>query len=260
MTQSKSFAPSHGITGSTLKIIAILSMLLDHIGASLLMPVLARTASSLGVTDWSMGGLIAACPHIAVPYYALRYIGRIAFPIFCFLLVEGFLHTKNLAKYCLRLAVFALLSEVPFDLAFHRTPFYMASQNVFFTLLIGLLVISLHHYCSERFAKNFVIRLFLPLLGLIAGMLLAEKLSTDYGYIGVIAIDILYQLRSKKVLAGLLCSAVLFLSASIELAAVLFVPLIWRYNGKRGLSLKYVFYAFYPLHLLLLYFIGGAFL
>lgn len=142
MMKSTPTAASRGLSGSTLKIIAIITMLLDHIGASLVQPILASTASAAGVTDWSMPSLAAAYPGAAIPYYALRYIGRISFPIFCFLLVEGFLHTKNLHKYCLRLAIFALVSEIPFDLAFHQTPFYQASQNVFFTLLIGLLVIA----------------------------------------------------------------------------------------------------------------------
>lgn len=260
MTQTNHPAAPGGISGSTLKIAAIISMLLDHIGASLLMPVLTETASAAGVTDWSMQSLIASCPGIAVPYYALRYIGRIAFPIFCFLLVEGFLHTRNLPKYCLRLAAFALVSEVPFDLAFHRTPYYQISQNVFFTLLIGLLVISLDRYCRERFAASPAAGYLIPLLGLIAGMYAAEALHTDYGYIGILAIDVLYQMRDKRTLAGILCTVFLCISAPLEITAILFVPLIRRYNGTRGLSMKYIFYAFYPLHLVILYLIGNAFL
>ena len=82
MTESKSAHNFSGITGSTLKLIALVSMLLDHIGAVLI-----------------------AAP---IPYYMLRLIGRIAFPVFCFLLVEGFFHTKNLNKYAVRLFLFAL--------------------------------------------------------------------------------------------------------------------------------------------------------
>ncbi len=260
MMKSTPTAASRGLSGSTLKIIAIITMLLDHIGASLVQPILASTASAAGVTDWSMPSLAAACPGAAIPYYALRYIGRISFPIFCFLLVEGFLHTKNLHKYCLRLAIFALVSEIPFDLAFHQTPFYQASQNVFFTLLIGLLVISFDRFCRERFANNLGAGFLLPLLGLIAGMYLAEAFCTDYGYLGVLVIDILYILRDKRALAGILSTVFLCFSAPIEVTAIVFVPLIQRYNGKRGLPLKYVFYAFYPLHLLLLYILrSGAF-
>ena len=249
---------SHGISGSTLKIIAIVTMLLDHIGASLVQPLLTNAASAQGVTSYTTVSLIAACPDLAIPYYTLRYIGRIAFPIFCFLLVEGFLHTKSLSKYALRLAVFALVSEIPFDLAFHRTLVYRESQNVFFTLLIGLLVISFDRWCRENPTLSPVLNTLLSLAALLSGAALAEFLCTDYGYIGVLAIDILYQLHRQRVTGGLLASAVLCLSSPIEVTAFFCVPLLYFYNGKRGLSLKYIFYVFYPAHLLLLFFLGKA--
>ena len=94
-----------------LKCIAIITMLIDHIGAVLF-------------------------PENLV----LRYIGRISFPIFCFLLAEGFYHTKNVKKYMMRLAVFAVLSEIPYDLAFRNTYIEFTRQNVFFTLLIGVVM------------------------------------------------------------------------------------------------------------------------
>ena len=256
MTQPITPSSSRGISGSTLKITAIIAMLLDHIGASLLQPLLVDAARAAGVTTWSARPLILACPNIAVPYFILRYIGRIAFPIFCFLLVEGFLHTKNLPKYCLRLAVFALVSEIPFDLAFHYTPVYKESQNVFFTLLIGLLVIAFDRWCHERLTAYPFINTVLPIIVFLAGTGLAEFLQTDYGCIGVIVIDILYQLRRRRITAGILSAAFLCLSSSLEITAFFCVPLIHYYNGKRGLSLKYVFYIFYPAHLLLLYLIS----
>lgn len=254
---SRNTTSFRGISGSTLKIIAIVTMLLDHIGASLLQPILTDAARSLGVTSWSAGNLISACPDIAIPYYILCYIGRIAFPIFCFLLVEGFLHTRNLQKYCLRLAIFALISEIPFDLAFHYTPFYPKSQNVFFTLLIGLLVISFDRWCHESLTA-YPFSNILPILVFLAGMALAEYLQTDYGCIGIIAIDVLYQLRRHRITSCILAAAFLCLSSSLEVTAFLFVPLVGFYNEERGLSLKYVFYLFYPVHLFILYLIGIA--
>ena len=111
-----------GLSGSTLKLIAIVTMFIDHLGV-----VAFETQIS----------------NYMVPYYIMRLIGRLAFPIFCFLLVEGFFHTRDVKKYALRLLVFAFISEIPFDLAFNRQMFYWRHQNVFFTLFIGLLVIAL---------------------------------------------------------------------------------------------------------------------
>ena len=106
-----------GLTGSTLKIIAMIAMLIDHIGAA----VLVRVIRSTGDMSLYEG------------YTILRKIGRIAFPIFCFLLVEGFIHSSDKKKYALRLGIFALLSEVPFDLAFQSKVVGFEYQNVFFT-------------------------------------------------------------------------------------------------------------------------------
>lgn len=131
-----------GISGSTLKLVAIFTMLIDHTAAT----ILDKTLMKRGLLDldysntqavihfYADNGLLFAVDSI------MRLIGRLAFPIFCFLLVEGMIHTHNKLKYAIRLAIFALVSEIPFDLAFHSNPFYFEYQNVFFTLLIGLLV------------------------------------------------------------------------------------------------------------------------
>lgn len=254
VTEIKSYVPSKGISGSSLKLIAIFTMLLDHIGASLLMPHLANAARAANISSWSVWPLIASCPNPAIPYYALRCIGRIAFPIFCFLLVEGFLHTKNLIQYAMRLAAFALISEIPFDLAFHHALFYDSAQNVFFTLLIGLLVIAADQRCFLHAADSPRLSYIGCALALFAGMYLAELLHTDYGYVGILTIFFFYKLHQRRLLSGLLSCCILMLSSSLEITAFFCIPLLCRYNGIRGLSLKYAFYLFYPLHLLLLYF------
>lgn len=214
-----------GLSGSTLKIIAILTMLIDHIAAILISP--------------------------SEPVYMLfRLIGRLAFPIFCFLLVEGFLYTKNIKNYAFRLFLFALISEVPFDLAIAGNAFSFAQQNVFFTLFIGLTTIAL-------FAKSTSV--WIKFLILIAGMLLAYFANTDYGHFGILAIVVIYILRKDKSQGITFACLCLTFMNSLELSSFAILPLISSYNGKRGLSLKYIFYVFYPAHLLLLYFIGKLF-
>lgn len=219
-----------GITGSTLKIIALVTMLLDHIGA-----------------------ILIVSPY---PYYALRLIGRIAFPIFCFLLVEGFLHTKNLKKYTFRLFLFALISEIPFDLAFHYTLYYPDAQNVFFTLLIGLFVISCLDHLEHTLSDKPGIFLLCRAITILAGMGIAWYLKTDYSYTGILVISLLHVLRRQRTAAMVYACFFLCLANPLEISSFVIVPLIRTYNGKRGLSLKYIFYFFYPLHLLILYLIS----
>lgn len=164
----------------------------------------------------------------------LRAIGRPAFPIFCFLLVEGFLHTRDSRKYALRLFLFALISEIPFDLAIYRTLVNWGMQNVFFTLLIGLLVMM----ACTHFSKNIWMQSVIFALGLVAGYLL----HTDYGFKGVLLIEILYFFRydrKNQCIAGAI-------SFSWEMTAPLaFLP-IYFYNGKRGLSPEILFLSVLP--------------
>ena len=233
-----------GITGSTLKIIAIVTMLIDHIGAVVL-ERFAEEGTALYVLDLFMRG-----------------IGRLAFPIFCFLLVEGFCHTGSKSKYVVRLAVFALVSELPFDLATSGVLINLGYQNVFFTLLIGFLTI-----CGLDKAKELklgdgavggLIKLLLTIVIMGAGVAAAYLLCTDYSFGGVLAIVVMYSLHKQKQTAMLGGWLVLTVYNYFEVFALADVFLVKLYNGERGLKLKYIFYAFYPVHLLLLYLIAVA--
>lgn len=228
MTYSQPPSLTKGVSGSTLKIIAVITMFIDHVGAILL-----------------------------PDYMVLRLIGRIAFPIFCFLLTEGFLHTRNVKNYALRLGLFALLSEIPFDLAFHNQIFDFGYQNVFFTLFIGLLAIIGLHTANKRLAEKKLLLILTNFVIILAGMLLAYLLKTDYSYMGVLIIILIYEneLHFNKAAAIFSACVGLTCMTTLELTSFISVPLIYFYNGKRGLSLKYFFYAFYPVHLLLLYLI-----
>lgn len=224
------------LSGSTLKIIAICAMAIDHFAASVIYyGILLNRSGQASVPLFSINAWI-------VIYQVMRTIGRIAFPIFCFLLVEGFVHTSNRKKYAIRLFLFALLSEFPFDIALFTSPADWNYQNVFFTLLIGLLVI-----WGMELVQEMKFHLPLRLLILFAGCCLAFLLKTDYDYKGIILIVLLYYFRNNRVLLTLTGCLSLLWEAPACLA---FLP-INLYNGKRGLQMKYFFYAFYPLHLLL---------
>lgn len=189
-------------------------------------------------------------------YYAeeiLRMLGRIAFPIFCFLLVQGLLHTHNLKKYLGRLFLFALISELPYNLALSGTLFLGGYQNVYFTLFFGVLALVGIRLAEEKKSWHMVWRVLFALLavGLCAGT--AVLLKADYHMFGVFITAILYLLRRKKMLAmGVSCAVLMEIPAFLSLLPVRF------YNGQRGSNIKWLFYLFYPAHILMLYLLACA--
>ncbi len=212
-------------SSSTLKLIAVVSMFIDHFG--------------LSIVYWSHDVDI-------VRYYQLcRDIGRIAFPIYCFLLVEGFFYTRSRVRYAANLLLFGLLSEIPFNLVLGASVWLPGYQNVFFTLLCGLLAI----WGMEK-AREKHLLLMVPVAA--AGMGAAYLLHTDYDFRGVLLIVILYLFHALPVLR-FICGA---LCLSWEWKAIFAWIPITLYNGERGWMkgpvIKYAFYIFYPAHLLLL--------
>ena len=180
-------------------------------------------------------------------YMIMRGIGRLAFPIYCFFIVEGLEHTKNVKKYVLRLLMFALVSEIPFDYAF-MGGFTLGYQNVFFTLTIGLLVIWGMKEIETRITsdiKQTLMKTFVIVLGAFGAYLM----NTDYSGFGVFAIALLYLFREKRSFQCIVGS----ISFIWEISAPLSFLLLCFYNGERGRKInKYIFYGFYPLHLILL--------
>lgn len=213
-----------------LKIIAILTMLIDHIGAVLIN----------SETD----------PQL---WLVLRSIGRLAFPIFCFLIVEGFYHTKNVKKYLIRLGAFALISEVPFDLV-HGYVLEFTYQNVFFTLFLGLLLIHLMKQVEMKYKKEVLVSNVLDALLTFAFCAAAAFMRTDYSIQGILIIVAFYLFRGNKVLLTLGLLIVNGMFGGSILAAAAMIPIAF-YNGEKGRSAKYLFYIFYPAHLLILYLI-----
>lgn len=248
-----------GLSGSTLKLIAIVAMFIDHFAAI----ILDRYLVSIGILSLNQDTVLLPENRTMLIIYcidlAMRLIGRLGFPLFCFLLVEGYYHTRNKAKYGMRLAMFALISEIPFDLGFKSQVLEFTYQNVFFTLFFGFVMIwgidEFNMQMKEKFEGK--LRLFLCILGTVsitvAGGVIVELLKTDYASIGVITIVLMFLLH-KKSFAGSMALGCLALTVRmpVEITSFITVPLVAKYNGTRGLKLKYFFYLFYPVHILLL--------
>ena len=221
------------MSNSTLKLIALITMMIDHIGACLF-------------------------PDQIV----LRLIGRVAFPIYIFLLVEGFQRTKDIKKYILRLLAFAAISEIPFNLAFNGNLLWLDHQNVFFTLALGLIMI----WCLDTLEKKpeDPKKPFLKFFIVMAFMFAALALRVDYVACGVAVIFVFYQYRNgdlkQEITKYIMASVIFFVFyGKTEMTCIAAFPLIHFYNGKRGMKLKYVFYVFYPVHLMVLWAVKMAF-
>ena len=231
-----------GISGSSLKLVAVATMFIDHFAAAVLLRLMI-SGRGRGLYE---------------TYYIMRGIGRIAFPIYCFMLIEGLEHTRNKWKYAMRLGIFALVSEVPFDLAFHSRLLEFTYQNVYFTLFFGLIMLICMQKAENRvwvqenaFADHVVKAGFTGALLLLGGAA-AYFVRTDYGWRGILCIWLLYLLRGNRwmQLAAVYAAFGVLLGEWVAVPAFL---LLAFYKGKKGFSAKYFFYGFYPVHLLFLY-------
>ena len=234
----------YSISSSTLHILAMLFMVCDHLWATL-----------IPGNQW------------------LTSLGRLAYPIFAFLLVEGYFHTSNLRKYVTRLLLFAILSEIPFNLMYSDSIFYPFHQNVLWTFLIGIAMIHLNEHYKN---KNLFLRIVIAVISIVGGSLLGILGFTDYNGAGVLMILVFYFFRGKKwwcLLGQVLCMyyinveilkglyfEVEFLGRTWNvvqqgLALLALIP-IWLYAGKKGINskfFKYFCYAFYPVHMFVLW-------
>ena len=229
------------LSGSTLKIIACISMFIDHMTVILW----RRYLGYIVTLDYD------SIQHYKNLYKLGRNLGRPAFPIFCFLLVEGFRHTHSKRDYLIRLLVMALLSEHAFNLLANGSSLDLTHQNVFLTLAISLSVIICIHKFASQDKLSDPTRTALTLLITLVGCVAAYLLKTDYSYKGVLAVTAIYLLSYNR-LVMCLGGAVCF--SWEPWAMPVFIP-IFFYNGKRGLKVKYFFYFFYPLHIYLIYYV-----
>ena len=232
------------LSAAALHIIAMTFMLMDHLWATL-----------LPAQEW------------------LTCVGRLAFPIFAFMTVEGYFHTHDLRKYLRRMLVFALLSEIPFDLMYGGTWFYPVHQNVIWTLLLGLLGIHLMEKARKK--QKLALYVLTVVLVVVLGAVLGTLGMVDYYGAGVLTMFVFYLFRGRKwwcflgqllalywvnveLLSGLMYQ-VHILGTEIELCqqglALLALIPIWLYRGRQGYHsrpFQYACYAFYPVHMLVI--------
>lgn len=226
------------IDGFTLKIIAIVTMFADH--SIIIFPN----------ASW------------------LHYIGRLALPIFCYLIVEGFYHTHSIKKYGERLLFFAVIAQMPYMLCIYKSLSWNGF-NILFTLFIGVMVIAIIDRCKDE-KVLYILSIIVVTAG---GQYLTKAFHTDGCYIAVYMIVCFYIFRNHRLLqfvAMVIINGYLALSVNLTTISIgqITIPIqeqiygilslipIWLYNGKKGLSSKriqYGFYAFYPIHLILLW-------
>jgi hypothetical protein len=228
-------------TSEKLKILAMGTMLLDHAAAAIIFG----------------SGLNETSPLVENIGIAMRLIGRMAFPLYAFLLVQGFMWTRDWSRYAVRVALFALISEIPFNLVLTGDLWYSRAQNTMVTMLIGLICMRMLGTLEKRFWKSDLNEKFLgsilALWSVAVSMVVAELLHTDYGAAGVLLIVVLFLFRyrpAELVAAGCLAAVLIYGFGFEVLFAWIAFFFISRYNGERGRKLGLMPYVFYPVHLL----------
>ncbi len=240
------------VTGKTLKIIAMATMLLDHVAVGFW--YMHWYHAGFDMVGWFSSGYMFT-------YRVMRLIGRIAFPLYCFMLVEGLEYTRDIKKYMLRILALAVISEVPFDMALESSWFYPQYNNVLWTLALGLGAIATMKWSAKEIVdtsedKQMYFRVLYYAAPILA-CLIALFAHTDYSYVGVICIVCLYVLSYVRkynfVFSYIIIVVILTIgSGFIEIAALVGAIPVALYSGKRG-NVSKAFnrfsYLFYPLHL-----------
>lgn len=223
------------MTSFILKIIGVITMLFDHVGDAII-------------------GKFSFC----------NLIGRIAFPIFAFQAVQGYIYTKDFKKHMLKLFIFACISQIPFMLFLSTFTEEILTLNIFFTLFLGLLALFVYDKCKNK---------VLGFLFVILTSIIAYFIHVDYGAFGILLMFCFYFFKDKKGSMAITTIVLCFLRFVPDIIAS---PVLWYiyiqcaiftalslifilfYNKNEGPKAKYFFYIFYPLHLLILYFLHIA--
>ena len=253
------------LNSAVLKNTAYITMFIDHFFAIVYRAMIRQCQ----IAGYETGGMEQI-------YTVGRAVGRISFILFACLAVEGFGHTRSRSNYLFRLGAFALVSEIPFDLAFSGSYFDPGSQNVFFTLFLGVLALTIWEWAADKASASAGIVRSVQVIALASCCIAAYLLKTDYKYMGVLLIFVFYQIRGRKLPVQILMAGFvmlfgtwsmnciryagyysvrdLFWFSAQELYGLFAFILIGVYNGEKGRQLPKAFcYGFYPMHLLLLH-------
>ncbi|MEG0452621.1 MAG: TraX family protein [Coprobacillus sp.] len=251
------------LTSYHLKIIAIGFMMLDHV----------LKAFSNDIMTWMQNNQIFTFTNYII-FMVILSLGRIAFPLFTYMIAQGCEHTHNIKKYIYRLLLLAVISEVPFQYfmsILNETPytFSLSAGNVFFTLALGAISIEGYRRLKEKKASSWI-----PYSPVIICAVLAQVLDTDYAGIGVILIFLWFIFKDSKywylpvIIFSVFLYDIFFLTLGIinygfdmfvileavlhTSCSLLSILILKRYNGKKGKPIKWFFYVFYPLHITLI--------
>lgn len=216
-------------SGAQLKYLAFISMLIDHVNNAIVTPMLDG------------GGFLLYLSNI------FSILGRIAFPIFIFFIVEGFFKSSNRKKYLITLLIFGVISEVPFDMFTSKTFFDPHWNNMMFTLALCLITIWIIDSIKNKL-DNKVLWYVISIIIVILFGFLAMQLSLDYDYHAIVVAYLFYIFYDKPMLGAGLG----YLSIIKELYSLLGFGMTLTYNGERGRQYKWLNYFFYPVHILIL--------
>lgn len=229
MEKIKQIQKNFQINGAVLKYIAFISMFIDHFNKAIITPYLNYQQPLVAIST------------------IFDIIGRIAFPIFAFMIVEGFYKTKSRGKYLRNLLIFAIISEIPYDMFQSKVFINNRSQNIMWALALGLLTLIIVDKLKGKIKNKYAwlgLSIFIVAINAIA----ATLLSFDYDYYSIIIIFVLYLFYDKRFVGSLISYLVIIK----EVYAILGFAVINFYNGEKGMQNKLFNYLFYPVHLLIL--------
>lgn len=266
MKKRKEIGEIQIFSGTSMKIIATIAMIVEHFSKIVL--------AYITETVWfpmRINGMLSHEEFVQIDEFirfTLYKVGDIAYPIFFFLISEGYCHTKDRKKYIKRMLIFAILSELPFDIGFFNVlstrygtfPVYWGYQNVFFTYFFALVGLYGNDKVKEHFSKDGdgkrFISFFLGILCLVGAICITELFQCDYGAMGVILIVVFYFLKNHRCLqvGAFFLIHIAITGNQPNVFVIVAALVILLYSGKKGKMInKYAFYLFYPIHIAALY-------